>query len=114
MLICFFFFFSSRRRHTRWTGDWSSDVCSSDLKKVVLLDLDLRKARLSSTLGCEPSEGISDFLTSERKVDEFIKPVNHSENLYFISAGTWQNNPGELILNQRMELLFAYLKQKFD
>src|SRR6266487_4273532 len=31
--MCFFFvfFFSSRRRHTRWTGDWSSDVCSSDL-----------------------------------------------------------------------------------
>src|SRR5690348_17453077 len=31
----FFFFFSSRRRHTRWTGDWSSDVCSSDLAPVV-------------------------------------------------------------------------------
>src|SRR6266581_2146755 len=28
------FFFSSRRRHTRWTGDWSSDVCSSDLGDV--------------------------------------------------------------------------------
>src|SRR5207248_8288413 len=28
---CFFFFFSSRRRHTRSYGDWSSDVCSSDL-----------------------------------------------------------------------------------
>src|SRR5256885_4286936 len=28
---CFFFFFSSRRRHTRLQGDWSSDVCSSDL-----------------------------------------------------------------------------------
>src|SRR5574338_892193 len=27
----FFFFFSSRRRHTRCHGDWSSDVCSSDL-----------------------------------------------------------------------------------
>src|SRR5574341_1837293 len=26
-----FFFFSSRRRHTRLVGDWSSDVCSSDL-----------------------------------------------------------------------------------
>src|SRR6202041_1424718 len=26
------FVFSSRRRHTRWTGDWSSDVCSSDLR----------------------------------------------------------------------------------
>src|SRR5205807_4543899 len=29
---CYFlFFFSSRRRHTRLQGDWSSDVCSSDL-----------------------------------------------------------------------------------
>src|SRR5256885_3728104 len=27
----YFFFFSSRRRHTRLQGDWSSDVCSSDL-----------------------------------------------------------------------------------
>src|SRR2546426_943443 len=30
-MIFFFFFFSSRRRHTRLQGDWSSDVCSSDL-----------------------------------------------------------------------------------
>ena len=27
----YIFFFSSRRRHTRLQGDWSSDVCSSDL-----------------------------------------------------------------------------------
>src|SRR2546426_1448611 len=31
MFIFCFFFFSSRRRHTRLQGDWSSDVCSSDL-----------------------------------------------------------------------------------
>src|SRR5215475_696513 len=31
MLFFFFFFFSSRRRHTRFSRDWSSDVCSSDL-----------------------------------------------------------------------------------
>src|SRR5436305_13437073 len=30
---CVFFFFSSRRRHTRCGRDWSSDVCSSDLKR---------------------------------------------------------------------------------
>src|ERR1022692_550735 len=28
------FFFSSRRRHTRLQGDWSSDVCSSDLEAL--------------------------------------------------------------------------------
>src|SRR5690606_41035496 len=29
------FFFSSRRRHTRFSRDWSSDVCSSDLMPLV-------------------------------------------------------------------------------
>src|SRR5690606_40975730 len=29
------FFFSSRRRHTRFSRDWSSDVCSSDLRRIV-------------------------------------------------------------------------------
>src|SRR5256885_5759348 len=48
IFCCFFFFFSSRRRHTRLQGDWSSDVCSSDLTtrpyavaadgRVVLID----------------------------------------------------------------------------
>src|SRR5438477_3669060 len=39
-IICFllFFFFSSRRRHTRLTCDWSSDVCSSDLPAILLMD----------------------------------------------------------------------------
>src|SRR5580693_6740701 len=32
VLLGVFFFFSSRRRHTSWNCDWSSDVCSSDLK----------------------------------------------------------------------------------
>src|SRR5437762_5137315 len=43
---CFFFFFSSRRRHTRYIGDWSSDVCSSDLDfpSVVIKDTSLLAA----------------------------------------------------------------------
>ena len=35
-LFFFVFFFSSRRRHTRYIGDWSSDVCSSDLPTICL------------------------------------------------------------------------------
>src|SRR5215475_184066 len=38
MLFVFFFFFSSRRRHTRFSRDWSSDVCSSDLMSSTLQD----------------------------------------------------------------------------
>src|SRR5437762_6487969 len=35
LFFFFFFFFSSRRRHTRYIGDWSSDVCSSDLAQRI-------------------------------------------------------------------------------
>src|SRR5688500_19589679 len=53
-----FFFFSSRRRHTRLQGDWSSDVCSSDLEEAApprrLLAHDLlHEADTSRVLACE-------------------------------------------------------------
>src|SRR5690606_40436879 len=35
MWVISFFIFSSRRRHTRFSRDWSSDVCSSDLDVAV-------------------------------------------------------------------------------
>src|SRR5450755_1153110 len=44
-----FFFFSSRRRHTRWTGDWSSDVCSSDLVFGAKRDLTIETAIVCAT-----------------------------------------------------------------
>src|SRR5690606_39222257 len=37
LCVCFFFF-SSRRRHTRFSRDWSSDVCSSDLNGDGIID----------------------------------------------------------------------------
>src|SRR6266511_2622825 len=42
-----FFFFSSRRRHTRFSRDWSSDVCSSDLgSRLALTQAELAGSRL--------------------------------------------------------------------
>src|SRR5690606_39982696 len=41
-----YFFFSSRRRHTRFSRDWSSDVCSSDLEVTVFSDDPLDEAAL--------------------------------------------------------------------
>src|SRR5438876_2589826 len=47
MYFSVFFFFSSRRRHTRWTGDWSSDVCSSDLGRIYKSDKTQRPLQLA-------------------------------------------------------------------
>src|SRR2546426_5252597 len=43
------FFFSSRRRHTRLQGDWSSDVCSSDLVSGAG-SLEIKKGKATGTI----------------------------------------------------------------
>src|SRR5688500_20230974 len=53
-MFMFCFFFSSRRRHTRLQGDWSSDVCSSDLMQndneaIVLLSARALSSTASAT-----------------------------------------------------------------
>src|SRR5438034_3422573 len=62
-----FFFFSSRRRHTRSLCDWSSDVCSSDLVRSVLL-----MASLAIWVGTGPAQvttgQIAGVRSEERRV----------------------------------------------
>src|SRR5947209_20074253 len=73
------FFFSSRRRHTRYWRDWSSDVCSSDLRQHLFLDLlDRRGEGLCRSVGelerhllrvarVHPDEALLDLLRSEER-----------------------------------------------
>src|SRR5438067_7491466 len=49
-----FFFFSSRRRHTRSKRDWSSDVCSSDLRDA--RELDKARADLETAYKLDPTD----------------------------------------------------------
>src|SRR6266850_7322641 len=58
----FFFFFSSRRRHTRLQGDWSSDVCSSDLDYVAVKVPQFSFPRL---VGADPILGVEMASTGE-------------------------------------------------
>src|SRR5207302_2500174 len=54
VVFFFFFFFSSRRRHTRFSRDWSSDVCSSDLSASDFPEA--RSGRIPSTEGLSAAE----------------------------------------------------------
>src|SRR5690348_18184189 len=58
-IIFFFFFFSSRRRHTRWTGDWSSDVVlfrSSQRTATRRVRAALAPCHLRQTSGATPEK----------------------------------------------------------
>src|SRR2546426_7709660 len=54
LCVVVFFFFSSRRRHTRLQGDWSSDVCSSDLSPFVSAPVHLPTASLARCAKAAP------------------------------------------------------------
>src|SRR5690606_39864359 len=54
-----FFFFSSRRRHTRFSRDWSSDVCSSDLADT--FHNDLHKGLKADYILANPPFNIKDW-----------------------------------------------------
>src|SRR5437763_7964192 len=77
-LFFFFFFFSSRRRHTRYIGDWSSDVCSSDLFAPRRLEL-LEATAIASGLGelVEPPLGIFDLIARGKVDRRVIRDIDH-------------------------------------
>src|SRR5690606_41035637 len=62
------FFFSSRRRHTRFSRDWSSDVCSSDLRRkpvgqdeAKMADGSVRPIQFETLESVPPIEGPSNL-----------------------------------------------------
>ena len=82
-------------------------------KKVVILDLDMRKPKIHLGFNVENISGISTLLIGKDKVENCI---THStlNNLDFITAGPIPPNPAELIINPRMNELITYLKTIYD
>src|SRR2546430_6522357 len=76
-VICLnvFFFFSSRRRHTRFDCDWSSDVCSSDLRAI-------RFSHTSSGVTAHCSGiGRSDQIACSLRSEEHTSELQSQSNL---------------------------------
>lgn len=85
-------------------------------KKVVLLELDLRKPRLLKNIGVENDYGFTNYLISneEDSIDNLIKPSTFNENFFFISSGPIPPNPTELLMHDRLRILIEDLRTRFD
>ena len=82
-------------------------------KKVALLELDLRKPRLSALLNVNRDPGISNYLVGKIPIEGIIKETA-IKNLFVISAGAIPPNPSELILSSRFKDMINELKTRFD
>lgn len=83
-------------------------------KKVVLLELDLRKPKLSGIFNMSQQSGITNFFIGEKEVEDIIKKCEGYNNLFIIPAGPIPPNPSELIMNGRLQELLHYLESVFD
>src|SRR5690606_40243023 len=95
------FFFSSRRRHTRFSRDWSSDVCSSDLDDFYGTDSFQKMAQFLTTdvtddtmalMGFQVGNTMSDYGYVSRGIcevdqDGHLVSVTERTNIYYVSDG---------------------------
>ena len=82
-------------------------------KRVALMEMDLRKPKLSKYLNIKRDPGISNFLIDKATIQEIIKVTDHA-NLFVISAGPIPPNPTELIGSPRFKEMMDLLKEQFD
>jgi len=82
-------------------------------RRALLIDADLRGARLHQLLGTSATPGLAEYLLGEN--DEFgIMQRGGMENLFFIPAGNYSSNPAELLANGRLRTLLNRLEPIFD
>lgn len=83
-------------------------------KKTVILEFDIRKPKVLSGLGMHRGPGITNFLVGKGNLSEMIKQVPNHENLFVLGCGPVPPNPAELLLDPKMDEMFAWLQQNFD
>jgi len=84
-------------------------------KKVLLMELDLRKPGLSSKLNIPNTTGFSTFtINKNTPVQDLIKPLAINENLFIMSSGPLPPNPAETLMSERVQVLIDELKAEFD
>lgn len=83
-------------------------------KRVVLVDLDIRKGTLSRHFHKHPV-GVTNYLADDSiRLDDIIHTDGKFDNLDIISSGTVAPNPAELLMDERLDTMVEELRQRYD
>ncbi|WP_019541280.1 exopolysaccharide transport family protein [Proteiniphilum acetatigenes] len=83
-------------------------------KKVLLVELDIRKPKLAKQLGLDSKQGMTLYLSGYMDKQELIKPSGIHSNLSVITAGSVPPNPNELLAKPALDELISTLKSEYD
>ncbi len=91
-------------------------------KKVLIIDVDMRKGRQYGLFNLNPRPGLSNFLSGvvdsdftldKDNIESYIQPTD-IENLFVITSGSVPPNPSELLVSNKMSKVINCVIDKFD
>ncbi|MEJ7828467.1 MAG: polysaccharide biosynthesis tyrosine autokinase [Segetibacter sp.] len=84
-------------------------------KKTVIVEMDLRKPKVGISLKMpDTAKGITHYISGQATFEELPIAIPDFENLYVVTAGVIPPNPSEILMDEKIEALFTYLKANFD
>jgi capsular exopolysaccharide synthesis family protein len=83
-------------------------------KKTIILEFDIRKPKILAHLNIAKRPGLTNYLLGKVNIENLPIPVEGSENLFVLPCGPVPTNPAELLLDPKLNDLFAYLRENFD
>ncbi|MDU8886155.1 polysaccharide biosynthesis tyrosine autokinase [Yeosuana sp. MJ-SS3] len=84
-------------------------------KKVLIIEADIRVPKTTTYLNIKNDIGLTNFISdTDLKSEDIIKNVNGNDYLDIITAGAIPPNPSELLMSDRVQLLFDDVKSKYD
>ncbi|WP_158824916.1 GumC family protein [Mucilaginibacter lacusdianchii] len=83
-------------------------------QKVIILEFDLRKPKLLSTLNLQKNVGLSEYLIDKANYQDIVRPIPDAENFYLIESGTIPPNPAELLTKKSLGDLIEQLRKEYD
>lgn len=83
-------------------------------KKVLLMELDLRKPRIAKNIGLKSENGFSTYIVSSTDTKSLISKSGIDDNLDIITSGPIPPNPSELLSNPKVKTLMDELKGIYD
>ena len=82
-------------------------------KRVLLIEADLRRPRVSRYMGLENTVGLTNLLARQVELEDVIQPWGGND-LGVLASGPIPPNPSELLGGQQMQSLVAHCRDKFD
>jgi tyrosine-protein kinase Etk/Wzc len=83
-------------------------------RKTIVLEFDIRKPKILSQLNIPKKPGLTNFLLGKAELKDLPIPVGDMNNLFVLACGPVPPNPAEILLDEKINDLFAFLHQNFD